>query len=55
MGTRSAIVAPIILCLKARLSAKLFTILKTLMKLSRVNFRKDFCDCYWGQGKQIGQ
>ena len=23
--------------------------------LSRVYIRKDFWDCYWGQGKQIGQ
>lgn len=24
-------------------------------ELSRVNFHKDFCDCYRGQGKQLDQ
>ena len=27
----------------------------TTRKLDRVSCRKDFWDCYWGQGKQIGR
>ena len=30
-----------------------FAALETSRKRDRVNFRKDFWDCYWGQGKKL--
>ena len=35
------------------LSLCLFATLKMRRKLSRVNFHKDFSDCYWGQGNNL--
>ena len=40
---------------KIKTSFRTFTTLETRTNLGRVNFRKDFWDCYRGQVKQIGQ